>query len=81
MSALHEYATDQGDNSFGALIAGQRPTGSCPPDGTHRWVSYYYDDGTHIYTAFNGWLVEDETRTTNATVASRIEAHYRKAIG
>ena len=62
------------------VIAGRRPTGSQSPDGTHRWATRTHEDGTWTITAFDGWLVDAETTTTDPDIAKLLTAHYTEAF-
>ena len=55
------------------VIAGTRPTGSCAPDGRVRWATRSFDDGIWTFTSYDGWLIDDETTTTDIGLAGIIE--------
>ena len=55
------------------VIAGTRPIGSCRPDGTHQWATRHSDDNLHIFTTYNGWLIDTETKTDSSDMAAHIE--------
>lgn len=66
------------------VIAGTRPADRCIPDGSHIWP-----DGSHIwvtrtlrdnrwdFTVFNGWLIAEETTTTNPHMAAKLTDIYK----
>ena len=62
------------------IIAGTRPVGSCPPDGRVRWATRSFDDGTWTFTSYNGWLIDDETTTTDIGLAGVIEVAIAERV-
>jgi len=45
------------------VVAGTRPTGSTPSDGTVLWATRSFTDGRWTFTTYNGWLITSETHT------------------
>ena len=63
------------------VIAGNRPAGVCPPDGTHLWMGRRYEDGVWTFTTYNGWLATSTTTTDNPEVAHMIVDRYVLGVG
>jgi hypothetical protein len=57
------------------VVAGERPVGRCPADGSHRWATVEKVDNEWAYTAYDGWLIDSETKTTDDDIAGLIEQH------
>ncbi len=55
-------------------IIGRKPHGPQAPDGTHRWATRHFADGTWLITVHDGWLIESETTTTSARIAETVWA-------
>jgi hypothetical protein len=55
------------------VIAGTRPVGSCPADGSHKWAVHYLEDNVHHFIVFDGWLQASETTTTDIEIAELVE--------
>lgn len=62
------------------IIAGERPVGSCPPTVENRWAERHFDDGLYTFTVYVGWLIEDETRTSDTALAALIEEAIRAKV-
>jgi hypothetical protein len=62
------------------VIAGTRPVGSCPADGTHRWAIRYHEDGLDHFIVFDGWLQEAEHRTDDPAMAELIEQTLKEWV-
>ena len=64
-----------------SVIAGTRPVGSTPADGTHIWATRSFTDGQYRFTTYNGWLIVDETTTTDSDLAVIIGDILKHRIG
>jgi hypothetical protein len=63
------------------IIAGTRPKGSCAPDGHTRWATRTFDDGVWRFVTYNGWLIENETSTTDLALVDDITAAIVNRVG
>ena len=59
------------------VIVGTKPVGSCTPDGSHIWVTRQFRDGRYDFTKFDGWLIAEETTTTDPNMATLLEETYK----
>lgn len=55
-------------------IAGTRPVGNTPANGTHRWATRTFEGGAWHFTTYDGWLIASETTTTDPALAEIITA-------
>lgn len=56
------------------VIAGTRPTGSTPADGTVLWATRrFHKEGRWTFTTYNGWLISSETCTDLQVIADAIQ--------